>query len=56
MDSAAEAVLRVMAEDAFDVLNWARRMGLKRDQQLDEVVKAYRKTLADTEFSIEPIQ
>jgi hypothetical protein len=48
MDSAAEAVLRVMAEDTFDVLNWARHMGLKRDQQLDEVVKAYEKTLSDT--------
>ena len=43
------AILRVMAEDAFDVLNWARREGMKRDQQLEQVVEAYKKTLADAE-------
>lgn len=47
-----QAVLRVMAEDAFDVLNWARRNGLKRDQQLEQVVKAYEKTLRDTGATI----
>ena len=36
-----------LAEDAFDVLNWARREGLKRDKQLEQVVEAYEKTLAD---------
>jgi hypothetical protein len=53
MDPAAkDAVLRVMADDAFTVLNWARKQGMKREQQLDEVVKAYRKTLADTNSEI----
>lgn len=51
-DDARDAVLRVMAEDAFDVLNWARRLGMKRDQQLDQVVLAYRKTLSDTNAEI----
>lgn len=33
--------LRALADDAFDVMNWARRNGMRRDQQLDEVVKAF---------------
>jgi hypothetical protein len=41
-----------LAEDAFDVLNWARREGMKRDRQLNEVVEAFRKTLADTKTTI----
>lgn len=34
-----------LAEDAFEVGNWARRSGMKKPQQLDEMVKAFRKTL-----------
>lgn len=41
------ALLFHLAEDAFEVLNWARREGMKRDQQLQQVVEAYEKTLAD---------
>jgi hypothetical protein len=44
-----------MAEDAFDVLNWARREGIegmKKDRQLQEVVSAYEKTLAETQATI----
>ena len=48
----AEAVLKVMAEDAFVVLNWARREGMKREQQLQEVVNAYKKTLTDTKTTL----
>lgn len=47
-DIEIDAVLKVMAEDAFVVMNWARREGMKRDAQLHEVVSAYKKTLADT--------
>ena len=52
MTDEIEAVLKVMADDAFEVLNWARRQGMKRDQQTAQVVAAYRKTLADTKTSI----
>lgn len=41
------ALLFHLAEDAFEVLNWARREGMKRDRQLEQVVEAYEKTLAD---------
>ncbi|MCV0395432.1 MAG: hypothetical protein K5872_22050 [Rhizobiaceae bacterium] len=37
--------LRALADDAFEVMNWARRMGMGRKQQLDEVVKAFEVTL-----------
>jgi hypothetical protein len=37
-----------LAEDAFDVLNWARREGMKRDQQLQQVVEAFEKTLKES--------
>ncbi|WP_298800047.1 hypothetical protein [uncultured Devosia sp.] len=50
------AVLRIMAEDAFDVLNWARRLGMKRDQQLDQVVAAYQKSLCDAAMCLHPIR
>ena len=41
-----------MAEDAFEVMNWARREGLKRDKQLEQVVEAYEKTLTDNSATI----
>lgn len=41
-----------LAEDAFDVLNWARREGMKRDQQLKQVVEAFEKTLTESGASI----
>ena len=34
--------LRHLADDSFEVMNWARRNGMRREQQLDEVVKAFR--------------
>jgi len=43
-----DAMLRLLAEDAFAVMNWSRREGMKKPQQLDEVVKAFRKRLAET--------
>lgn len=46
-------LLFAMAEDAFDVLNWARREGMKKNEQLKEVVEAYEKTLADAGAKIE---
>ena len=33
--------LRELADDAFTVLNWARRNGFDRERQLAEVVKAF---------------
>lgn len=45
-------ILFVMAEDAFEVMNWARREGMKRDKQLEQVVEAYEKTLLDTKTKI----
>jgi hypothetical protein len=52
-DQEKDAVLRVLAEDAFDVLNWARRLGMKREAQLEQVVAAYRKTLTDSKTELE---
>lgn len=40
----SDSMLRALALDAFDVLNWARRLGMKKEQQLDQVVAAYRLT------------
>lgn len=37
--------LRELADTAFQTLNWAKRIGLKREQQLDQVVKAFEVTL-----------
>ena len=51
-----DAILMVLAQDAFDVLNWARRLGMKREQQLEQVVAAYRKTLADNKTSLITIE
>lgn len=50
-----EALLHVMADDAFVVMNWARREGMKRDRQLAEVVRAFRKTLNDANARIESV-
>ena len=41
-----------MANTAFDVLNWARREGMKKDQQLEQVVSGFKADLAD--FDIDP--
>lgn len=37
----SEQQLRDLAADSFDVLNWARRLGLKREQQVDELVRTF---------------
>lgn len=47
-----ESILSVLADDAFEVQNWARRHGMKREQQVAQTVEAFRKTLADTEAEI----
>lgn len=47
------ALLFHLAEDAFEVLNWARREGFKRDKQLEQVVEACEKTLTDNGYLIE---
>jgi hypothetical protein len=54
-DAVADAVLQVLADDAFEVMNWARRQGFNRAQQTEQVIAAYRKTLADTKTTIVPI-
>lgn len=33
--------LRELANDAFVTLNWAKRMGMKKDQQIEETVRAF---------------
>lgn len=40
-----EAQLRELADDAFTVLNWARRLGFDRDRQISEVVRTFEVTL-----------
>ena len=42
-----DAQLRQMAATAFIVLNWARRSGFKRDQQLEQVVEGFKVDLAE---------
>ena len=42
-------LLNDLANDAFEVLNWARREGLKRPQQIEQVVSAFKKRLAESE-------
>lgn len=41
----SEQQLRDLADTAFQTLNWAKRVGFKREQQLDEAVKAFEITL-----------
>ncbi|MGX9145889.1 hypothetical protein [Mesorhizobium sp. 128a] len=37
--------LRALAVDSFDVMNWARRNGLRKEAQIAELVKTYEVTL-----------
>lgn len=37
--------LRELAIDAFTVMNFARRMGMKKDAQIDELVRTFEVTL-----------
>lgn len=50
-----DAVLQIMADDAFEVMNWARRQGFNRAKQTEQVVAAYKKTLADSKTAIVPL-
>lgn len=52
LDAKAIAVLATMANDAFEVLNWARRQGMKRNEQVAQVVEAYKKTLSDAQAKL----
>jgi hypothetical protein len=40
-------LLRLLAEDAVVVLGWSMRLKMKRPQQIEETVKAFRKRLAE---------
>ncbi|RUV07981.1 hypothetical protein EOA79_02515 [Mesorhizobium sp. M1A.F.Ca.IN.020.03.2.1] len=44
--------LRLLADDAFDVLNWAKRLGLPRERQVDETVKAFEVRLGYREANL----
>ena len=33
--------LHDLADDAFTVLNWARRLGMNRERQIEQVVKTF---------------
>ena len=41
MDRLSTEQLRLLADDAFEVLNWAKRLGLPRERQVAETVKAF---------------
>lgn len=45
--------LREMAEDAFIVLNWARREGLKKDEQIRQVRRAFETRLEQHGVAVE---
>jgi hypothetical protein len=49
-----DELLHALADDAFAVLNWAKRMGFPKQQQIDETVKAFKKRLAETEVHPDP--
>ncbi|TPM19812.1 hypothetical protein [Mesorhizobium sp. B2-3-6] len=40
-DRLTSAQLLELADDAFDVLNWAKRNGLRKDAQVAELVRAF---------------
>lgn len=42
-----EDSLATMATTAFDVFNWARREGMKKDQQIEQVVAAFKMHMAE---------
>lgn len=46
--------LHALADDAFEVLNWARRCGFTRPQQVNEVVKAFEVRLGYREPATNP--
>lgn len=52
-----ERLVQTLAGDAFDVLNWARHLGLKRDKQIEQLASAFRQTFAQAGVSvaIEPL-
>ena len=43
----SDDLLRLLAEDALVVLRWAMQQKMKRPQQVEETVKAFKKRLAD---------
>ena len=51
-----DAILQILAKDAFDVLNWARRLGMKEQAQLDQVIAAFKKTFAEAGCFILPVK
>lgn len=42
-----DALLLKLANDAFVVMNWARKQGMKKDAQMAETVAAFKLTLAE---------
>lgn len=40
-----------LADTAFQTINWAKRMGLRKPQQVDQVVRAFEVTLGYREAS-----
>lgn len=41
MERLSTEQLRLLADDAFVVLNWARRNGFNRDKQISELVRTF---------------
>lgn len=52
----SDDILRLLADDAFAVLNWAKRLGLQRERQIDETVKAFKKRLQTGPDVADPAQ
>ncbi|GAA2887832.1 putative oxidoreductase [Aminobacter niigataensis] len=46
--------LHELAVDAFDVLNWARRIGMKREQQIEQVARTFEVTLGYRPAAVRP--
>ncbi|MEO0999845.1 MAG: hypothetical protein AAFW69_04435 [Pseudomonadota bacterium] len=47
-------LLEVLADDAFEVQNWARRLGLKKDAQREQMAAAMRKRLEERGVTFAP--
>jgi len=45
----SDELLLKLADTAFTTLNWACRQGMKKPEQLEQVVSAFKKTIEENE-------
>lgn len=50
-----DELLFKLADDAFVVLNWAKREGHKKPVQLEQCVEAFKKTISEHNLSTEEV-